>query len=108
MLRGLRRLNSVRCGNQYEFLTPTFHIPAQITRRISKARMICDGSPVSFAFLEAESGKRVDVMSAPGKKLVDVALDNDVEIEAACGGELACLLAMWYWIKSSTTSFLPS
>ena len=32
----------------------------------------------------------IDVMSARGKKMVDVALDNDVNIEAACGGELAC------------------
>ena len=31
-----------------------------------------DGSPVSFTFFEAESGERIDVTSACGKKLVDV------------------------------------
>ena len=59
-------------------------------RGISMCSRLCVGSTVSFTFLEAESGEHVQVTSSPGKKLVDVALDNDVEIEAACGGELAC------------------
>ena len=59
-------------------------------RGIRISGVVSDGSPVSFTFFEAESGERIDVTSACGKKLVDVALDNDVEIEAACGGELAC------------------
>ncbi len=49
-----------------------------------------DGPPVSFKFIEKDSGEVTEVMSARGKKMVDVALDNDVNIEAACGGELAC------------------
>lgn len=49
-----------------------------------------DGPAVSFKFIEKETGDVIDVMSARGKKMVDVALDNDVNIEAACGGELAC------------------
>jgi ferredoxin len=49
--------------------------------------------PVTFTFIEgdAEFGERIEVtVTEEGHKLVDVALDNDVDIEAACGGELAC------------------
>lgn len=52
--------------------------------------VVDDGPPVSFKFIEKDSGEVIEVMSAQGKKMVDVALDNDVNIEAACGGELAC------------------
>ena len=50
------------------------------------------GPPVTFTFVEGtlEDGNRIVVQALCGKKLVDVALENDVDIEAACGGELAC------------------
>jgi ferredoxin len=54
------------------------------------AESVDDGPPVSFKFIEQSSGEVIEVTSARGKKMVDVALDNDVDIEAACGGELAC------------------
>ena len=47
---------------------------------------------VTITFVEGdlEDGERVVVQAPLGAKLVDVALDADVDIEAACGGELAC------------------
>ena len=51
---------------------------------------IDDGPLVRFKFIEKESDDTIEVFSSRGKKMVDVALENDVNIEAACGGELAC------------------
>jgi hypothetical protein len=60
--------------------------------KVSDAPPVSYGPPVSFTFVEGtlEDGNRIVVQALCGKKLVDVALDNDVDIEAACGGELAC------------------
>ncbi|TYZ61534.1 hypothetical protein PybrP1_006858 [[Pythium] brassicae (nom. inval.)] len=44
---------------------------------------------VSFTFIDADGGS-VAVTAEPGKTLLDVAQENDVELEGACGGELAC------------------
>lgn len=48
------------------------------------------GSTVKFYFLEESSGNKVEVNGTIGKTLLDIALENDVDIEGACGGELAC------------------
>ena len=45
---------------------------------------------ITFVEDDLEDGPRIVVDAAVGAKLVDVALENDVDIEAACGGELAC------------------
>ncbi len=45
---------------------------------------------ITFVEEDLEDGERIIVQAPLGAKLVDVALDNDVDIEAACGGELAC------------------
>ena len=44
---------------------------------------------ITFVEDDLEDGPRIVVDAAVGAKLVDVALENDVDIEAACGGELA-------------------
>jgi ferredoxin len=50
----------------------------------------CLSDKVKFAFIEAKSGQRVPVEAEEGKTVLDVALAYDVDIEGACGGELAC------------------
>lgn len=45
---------------------------------------------VDFAFVERLSGDKISVSGVVGKTVLDVALDNNVDIEGACGGELAC------------------
>jgi ferredoxin len=45
---------------------------------------------VSFKFYEKYMDKMIEVSADEGKKVLDVALDYDVDIEGACGGELAC------------------
>ena len=44
---------------------------------------------VKITFVE-EQGETTECEAELGETLLDVALDNDVEIEGACGGELAC------------------
>lgn len=45
---------------------------------------------VTFAFVESKSGNKVVVEGEIGKSVLDVAVAYDVDIEGACGGELAC------------------
>ncbi|KUF99273.1 hypothetical protein AM588_10008499 [Phytophthora nicotianae] len=46
-------------------------------------------SQVTFTFVDGE-GEHTTVTAEEGEKLLDVAQDNDLELEGACGGELAC------------------
>ncbi|GMF10609.1 unnamed protein product [Phytophthora lilii] len=46
-------------------------------------------SQVTFTFVDGE-GERTTVTADEGQTLLDVAHENDVELEGACGGELAC------------------
>jgi 2Fe-2S ferredoxin len=45
---------------------------------------------VKFRFFEESNDLRVEVEAPIGKKVLDVALENNIDIEGACGGELAC------------------
>mmetsp|Transcript_3733 Transcript_3733/g.3869 ORF Transcript_3733/g.3869 Transcript_3733/m.3869 type:complete len:145 (-) Transcript_3733:121-555(-) len=52
-------------------------------------------SPISalgakFAFIEGKTADRIEVDAEVGKSILDCALDHDVDIEGACGGEMAC------------------
>ena len=44
---------------------------------------------VKITFVEPD-GERVTVDAAIGDNLLDIAHDNDIDLEGACGGELAC------------------
>lgn len=67
------------------------------------------GPPVSITFVEGnlEDGNRITVLAPTGKKLVDVALDCDVDIEAACGGELACSTCHCVFTDDALFASLP-
>lgn len=45
---------------------------------------------VSFSFREEGLDKIIHVKGQIGKTVMDIALENEVDIEAACGGEMAC------------------
>lgn len=45
---------------------------------------------VKIRFYEEGSDSLVEVDAPVGKRVLDVALDNNIDIEGACGGELAC------------------
>ena len=43
-----------------------------------------------FVFIEEANESRIEVDAPIGKTVLDVAIDNNIDIEGACGGELAC------------------
>ena len=45
---------------------------------------------VTFAFVESATGNKIIVDGVIGKTVLDTAIKYDVDIEGACGGELAC------------------
>lgn len=47
-------------------------------------------SKVSFSFIESKTGNKVTVEGEIGQSVLDVAVAHDIDIEGACGGELAC------------------
>ena len=47
-------------------------------------------STVKIFFYEAANDNRVEVDAPIGRTVLDVAIDYNIDIEGACGGELAC------------------
>lgn len=45
---------------------------------------------VPVTFVDSRDGQTYDIEAKVGQTVLDAALDQDVDIEAACGGELAC------------------
>ncbi|CAB9530671.1 Adrenodoxin, mitochondrial [Seminavis robusta] len=58
-------------------------------RTYSTTRPTKMAETVSITYVEADGTER-EVQAELGKNLLDVAHDNNVELEGACGGELAC------------------
>ena len=49
------------------------------------------GDPkIKFRFLEEKTGDLIEVKAVPGVSVLDVALENNIDIEGACGGQMAC------------------
>ena len=47
-------------------------------------------STVNIYFKEGKDGDKILVRAPIGKSVLDAALDHNIDIEGACGGELAC------------------
>ena len=45
---------------------------------------------VSFYFKEQKSGDLIEVKGETGKSVLDIALEYNIDIEGACGGQMAC------------------
>ena len=66
------------------------HAPAQrFTMQHSAKRQFADAT-VPVTFVDSRDGQTIEVEAEVGKTVLEAALDHDVDIEAACGGELAC------------------
>ena len=59
------------------------------TRRFMRRRHFADDI-IPIAFVDSRDGQTYAIEAEVGKTVLDAALDNEVDIEAACGGELAC------------------
>ena len=61
----------------------------RFTMQRSARRRFADAT-VPLAFVDSRDGTTTAVEAEVGKTVLEAALDHDVDIEAACGGELAC------------------
>ncbi len=74
MMRGLVGINHRITRNNWSMLS-------------QKQRFL---STIPFSFKEAKSGDVIEVQGVIGKSIMETAIENNVDIEGACGGELAC------------------
>ena len=65
-------------------------VASQQHTKNSESSLIDLNDCVTITFVEEKTGDRIKVSAPKGKTVLDVALDNNVDIEGACGGELAC------------------
>ena len=70
---------------------------------ILSARLL---STVKITYIEAD-GTEKEVDAEVGKNLMEVAHDNNVELEGACGGELACSTCHLIFEKSIYDTLPP-
>jgi ferredoxin len=72
-----------------------------VRKRVASQRLVYLGSrslagkaskgTIKVTFVAGDgSGDKETVMANEGDSLLDIAHDNDIEIEGACGGEMAC------------------
>ncbi len=63
---------------------------------LKASKFLYSSSPKHFAesvkltFIEGEDGDPIEIDAEIGKKMLDICVDHDIDIEGACGGELAC------------------
>eukprot|EP00946_MAST-07B_sp_MAST-7B-sp1_P000499 g499.t1 len=69
--------------------TPRRLLPSAAARLVSTTRARSMPGPITVTFVEPD-GEEYEVEAAVGDNMLDVAHDNDIELEGACGGELAC------------------
>lgn len=65
-------------------------IIARTSFSTSSTTSLAPGGTVNINFAEESSGNIIRVKAKLGQKIVDIAIEHDIDIEAACGGELAC------------------
>ncbi|OQS04894.1 2Fe-2S ferredoxin [Thraustotheca clavata] len=61
----------------------------QLNKRASMPLRFMSTDKIKFTFIEAD-GKEKQVTTPVGETILDIAHSNDIELEGACGGELAC------------------
>lgn len=61
------------------------------SRKLVMARKVqITRSCVNMTFIEEANKNNVAVEAKIGKSVLDIAIENNIDIEGACGGELAC------------------
>ena len=83
-----------RCKNSRMMIYQRlYHVTSQINQSSSEAASSSSSSEtpetVQITFIDSMD-KEYKVNAEIGKSLLDVANDNNIELEGACGGELAC------------------
>ena len=71
----------------FSFKSSVFHASR---KAYNSSSMKMNANSVQIIFYEGHDGDAIEVDAPLGKKVLDVAIDHDIDIEGACGGELAC------------------
>jgi 2Fe-2S ferredoxin len=87
----IRMLRSIaRIGTQRLSVGSRTAVSSYTPRVVGTARCLSTGETVKLRFFEESNNATIEVEAPLGKTVLDVALTNNVDIEGACGGELAC------------------
>lgn len=71
--------------------TTAFRQVSAIRRPLSTTPSTVDSKEtIKLTFYEEAMDNKVTVDAPIGRRVLDVAMDNNIDIEGACGGELAC------------------
>lgn len=60
------------------------------SRFFTSSPVVMNNDAIHIIFHEKKSGNIIQVKGEIGKRILDIALDSNIDIEGACGGELAC------------------
>ncbi|KAJ0399081.1 hypothetical protein ATCC90586_003046 [Pythium insidiosum] len=87
--RAMRVAEAQRYGVRRMTQRPKFEPTSMAFPRREVAGRALSTEKVSFTIIDAD-GNPSKVVATAGQTLLDVAHENDIELEGACGGELAC------------------
>ncbi len=65
-------------------------IPSFFMKRMKFHHLYRSMNTIPFQCKEEKSGKIISVDGKIGKSLLDISIEYNVDIEGACGGEMAC------------------
>eukprot|EP00527_Entomoneis_sp_CCMP2396_P008336 CAMPEP_0198145748 /NCGR_PEP_ID=MMETSP1443-20131203/25146_1 /TAXON_ID=186043 /ORGANISM="Entomoneis sp., Strain CCMP2396" /LENGTH=196 /DNA_ID=CAMNT_0043809471 /DNA_START=84 /DNA_END=670 /DNA_ORIENTATION=+ len=80
---------NIRFFSSAESTSSSSSTTATTTTTASDAAAKAEEITVPITFINTD-GSEITVQAPAGKHLLDVAHDNNIELEGACGGELAC------------------
>jgi len=95
MMTIVKKINILKLQSSFrKFMMPNKLLNLTISSSIARRRHISSScilnAAIPITFIDQVSGDEIEVQAEIGKHLLDVAQDNDIELEGACGGELAC------------------
>ncbi len=61
-----------------------------VAKQVHRKSQFTQPRYVTFSFIEEANQNTVVVEAKEGKTVLDIAIENNIDIEGACGGELAC------------------
>eukprot|EP00041_Stephanoeca_diplocostata_P008958 m.134144 g.134144 ORF g.134144 m.134144 type:complete len:163 (-) comp17554_c0_seq1:134-622(-) len=105
--RTLRNWNSVRTGlASYSHINVTAPVAFRQSRCLQTTGGLKAGAiPVTVTFVNT-AGDRINCKARVGENLLDVAVDNNIDLEGACGGTLSCSTCHVY-VDETSLSKLP-
>jgi len=91
--RRTRHITTLRAVPPYptslSLSTTSSIVPSSSFQSFTTTTTAAQDNPITVIFVEPD-GEEYEVQAEIGDHFLDIAHDNDIELEGACGGELAC------------------